>query len=74
MNFDPNSISNYFKFYWTAEKVTKIKIDGKGQKFWQIPRSFQPSNLGYYFAFSWMRFKHTDYKDIYARIEISPVY
>ena len=33
MNFDPNSISNYFKFYRTAEKVTKIKIDGKGQKF-----------------------------------------
>ena len=46
------SVSNSFtgqliKFYRTVEKVKTC--DGNGQKFWQVPLSFQPSHFGYYF-------------------------
>ena len=48
------------QFYRTIEKVETC--DGNGQKFWQVPPSFQPSHFGYYFVFSWLRFKHAEYK------------
>ena len=48
------------QFYRTAEKIETCY--GNGQKFWQLPPSFQPSHFGYYFHFSWLRFKHTKYK------------
>ena len=48
------------QFYWTVEKVKTCY--GNGQKFWQVPLSFEPSHFGYYFAFSWLRFKHAEYK------------
>ena len=48
------------QFYRTVEKVETC--DGNGQKFWQVPPSFQPLHFVYYFVFSWLRFKHTDYK------------
>ena len=44
------------QFYRTVEKVETC--DGNGQKFWQVPPSFQPFN----FVFSWLRFKHTEYQ------------
>ena len=50
----------YLHFYRTVEKVETY--DDNGQKFWQVPPSFQPSNLGYYFVFLWLRFTHTEYK------------
>ena len=37
------------QFYKTIEKVETC--DGKGEKFWQVPPSFQPSHFGYYFVF-----------------------
>ena len=48
------------QFYRTVEKVETCY--GNGQKFWQVPPSFQLSHFGYYFVFSWLRFKHTEYK------------
>ena len=48
------------QFYRTVDKVETC--DGNGQKFCQVPPSFQPSNFGYCFVFSWLRFKHTEYK------------
>ena len=45
------------QFYGTVEKVETC--DGYGQKFWQVPTSFQHSHFGYYFVSSWLRFKHT---------------
>ena len=47
------------QFYGTFEKVENC--DGNGQKFWQVPPSFQTSHFGYYFVFSWLIFKHTEY-------------
>ena len=38
------------QFYRTVEKDETC--DGNGQKFWQVPPSFQPSHFGYYFGFS----------------------
>ena len=57
------------QFYRTVEKVGTC--DGNGQKFWQVPPSFQLSHFGYYFAFSWLRFKHTEWKVIYANLSIA---
>ena len=48
------------QYYRTVEKVETY--DGNGQKFWQVPPSFQHSHFEYYFLFSWLRFKHTEYK------------
>ena len=49
------------QFYKTVENAEKCDVNG--QKFWQVPPSFQPSHFGYYFVFSWLRFKHTEYKN-----------
>ena len=38
------------QFYRTVEKVETCF--GIGQKFSQVPASFQPSHFGYYFVFS----------------------
>ena len=38
------------QFYSTVETVETC--DGNGQKFLQLPLSFQPSYFGYYFVFS----------------------
>ena len=38
------------QFYRTVEKVETC--DDNGQKFRQVPPSFQPSHFGYYFVFS----------------------
>ena len=38
------------QFYGTVEKVETC--DGKSQKFWQVPPSFQSSHFDYYFVFS----------------------
>ena len=46
------------QFYRIVKKVETY--DGNGQKFWQLPPSFQPSHFGYYFVFSWLRFKYTE--------------
>ena len=48
------------QFYKTVEKVETCDVNG--QKFWQVPPSFQPYNFGYYFTFSWLRLKYTEYK------------
>ena len=48
------------EFYRTVEKIETC--DGNGEKFWQVPPSFQPSHFGCYFVFSWLRFKHIEYK------------
>ena len=59
LNFDR------FKFLYnlTGRTVEKVKTcDGNGQKFWQVPPSFQPSHFGCYFVFSWLRFKHAECK------------
>ena len=48
------------QFYRTVEKVETC--DGNGQKFWQVPPSFQPSHFGYYFVFLWMKFNYTEDK------------
>ena len=37
------------QFYRAAEKVQTC--DGNGQRFQQVPPSFQPSHFGYYFVF-----------------------
>ena len=46
-----------WQFYRTVETC-----DGNGQKFWQVPPSFQPSHFGYYFAFPWLNFKGNEYE------------
>ena len=46
------------QFYRTAEKFETC--DGNGQKFWQVPLSFQRSHFGDSFVFSWLRFNHTE--------------
>ena len=38
------------QFYRTVDKVETC--DANGQKFCQVPPSFQPSNFGYCFVFS----------------------
>ena len=48
------------QLYRTVEKVETC--DGNGQKFQQVPPSFQPSHFSYYFGFSLLTFKHTEYK------------
>ena len=50
----------YLQFYRTVEKVETC--DGNGQKFWQVPPSFQPSHFCCDFDFSWLRFKYAEYK------------
>ena len=60
-----------FQFYRVVEKIKTC--DGKSQKFWQVPPSFQPSHFGYYFVFSCLRFKHTQYKTEYKGTLTLPI-
>ena len=50
--FQYEIILQFYWTYWTATKVTRIKLcDATGQRFREMPPSFQPSHFWLLFCF-----------------------